>query len=198
MFDRLQYFLPYLFIRILSFNYFAVRKIISNVLRTQKYKSVLDFGCGIGILAPLFSPKRYLGFDIDARAIAYAKNKYPEYSFQVSDATKLRLHKKFDLIVVVGVLHHLNDREVRSALGIMKLLLASKGKAIIIEATPPIYRWNIFGHFLRTLDKGNYVRTIESYRSLVDGDLEIEKQYEKRGGVFDYGVFIIYPKMGKA
>lgn len=204
MFDRLQYFLTYLSIKILTFNYFTIRKIIGDILKEQKYNSVLDFGCGIGILAPLFSPKQYLGFDIDARAIAYAKNKYPKYSFQIGDATKLRLHKrslssnkKFDLIMVVGVLHHLSDQEARLALRSAKLLLASKGTIVAIEAISPIYRWNIFGHILRSLDKGHYVRTVGSYRLLIGEDLEIERECKKRGGVLDYGVFVIRPKTSK-
>ncbi len=197
MLDRLQYFLSYLFIRVLSFNYFVIRKIISDVLKGQKYNNVLDFGCGIGILAPLFSPKQYLGIDIDPRAITYAKRKYQEYTFRVGDVTKLRLHKGFDLIVVVGVLHHLNDRELQASLGVMKSLLMSNGKIIMIEAIPPIYKWNILSHILRSLDKGHYVRDVESYRSLISGGLEIERQFRKKGGTFDYGVFIIRAKVGK-
>lgn len=198
MFDRLRYFLPYLLIRILSFNYLTIRRVISDILKGEKYNGVLDFGCGIGILAPLFSPKQYLGFDIDAGAIAYAKNKYPEYSFQVGDATELNLDKKFDLVVVVGVLHHLNDRELQTSLQVMKSLLVPNGKIVLIEAIPPIYKWNILGQILRILDRGHYVRDMKGYRSLINDDLKIEKQYKKRGGIFDYGVFIIRPKVGKA
>lgn len=197
MFDKSQFFLSYLSIRIITFDYFTIKKIISNFLKGHKYKHVLDFGCGIGILAPLFSPKQYLGFDIDAGAIAYAKAKYPKYSFQVGDATKLKLNKKFDLIVVVGVLHHLTNKEVKAALKVIKSLLLPKGKTILIEAIPPIYKWNILGQFLRSLDRGHHVRAIEDYKRLVDSGLVIEKQYKRIGGVLDYGVFVVCHKTGK-
>lgn len=194
MLYKLQFFLAYLSIRILTLNYFAIRRIINNFLKTGKYHHVLDFGCGIGILAPLFTPKQYLGFDIDTKAIAYAKNKYPKYSFQVGDATKLKLQKKFDLILIVGVLHHLNNKEVKAALEVIKSLLLPKGKVILIEAIPPIHKWNILGHIFRSLDKGHYVRALENYQKLVDDSLAIEKQYQKMGGVLDYGIFIIRHK----
>lgn len=197
MFDKLQFFLSYLSIRIITFDYFSIKKIISDFLKGHKYKHALDFGCGIGILAPLFSPKQYLGFDIDAGAITYAKAKYPKYSFQVGDATKLKLDKKFDLIVVVGVLHHLTNKEVKAALKVIKSLLLPKGKTILIEAIPPIYKWNIIGQVLRSLDRGHYVRTMEDYLQLIDGGLVIEKKYQKIGGALDYGVFIISHKTDK-
>lgn len=197
MFDKLLFFLSYLIIRILTINYFAIRKIIDRVLKGYRYNDVLDFGCGIGMLAPLFPTEKYLGFDIDQKAIEYAKATYPKYKFIVGDATNIKLKKTFDLIIVIGVLHHLDNREVKSAMGVMKSLLSREGKILIIEAIPPIFKWNILGQFLRALDNGHFVRTIPSYKTLIGKDLVIEKQYPQIGGILDYGVFIIGHKMGQ-
>lgn len=191
MLDRLQYFLSYLTIRILTFNYFVIRRIISDILARYKYETILDFGCGIGILAPLFPHKKYLGFDKDEKAIAFAKAGHPRYSFVVADATNLKLNKKFDLIIVVGVLHHLDNKEAKAALKTMRFLLTNNGVILIIEPIPPIYKWNILGRFLRASDKGHFVRKMQDYKKLVRDGLRIEKQYAKIGGLLDYGVFII-------
>lgn len=191
MLDRWQFFLNYFFIRILTFNYFVIRAIIKEYLTLHQYESILDFGCGIGILAPLFPSKKYLGFDIDEKAIAFARKKYPRYAFIWGNATSLKLDKKFDLIVVVGVLHHLNNMEARQALSVMDSLLTKNGSIIIIEAIPPIYKWNILGQILRSLDNGHFVRTLPEYKKLISSGLEIKEQYAKIGGILDYGVFII-------
>lgn len=194
MFYKLQFFLAYLSIRILTFNYFAIRKVLNDFIKTHPYNRLLDFGCGIGILASIFPKKKYVGFDLDSEAISYAKEINPGYNFLVGDATTFKFKEKFDLIIVVGVLHHLNDKEVRSAMKIMSRLLSEKGSIVIIEAIPPIYKWNILGQFLRALDNGHFVRSIDSYRALIGKDLKISKQFAQIGGILDYGVFIINHK----
>lgn len=191
MLDKLQYFLSYLFIRILTFDYCVIRRVIGGVLARYKYETILDFGCGIGILAPLFPRKKYLGFDKDEKAIAFAKVRNPGYSFIVSDATNLKLNKKFDLIVVIGVLHHLDDQEAKAALKTIRFLLAKNGVVLIIEPIPPIYKWNILGYLLRASDKGHFVRKMQDYKKLMRDGLGIKEQYAKIGGLLDYGVFII-------
>lgn len=179
-------------VRIVSFDYFVVKKIIREFLRGNKPKTVLDLGCGTGILAPFFSKKAYLGIDIDKTSIDYAKKKHPGYAFETMDATKIvKFNKKFDFILVVGVIHHLDDDDAKKFVEIIKLHLKKGGKTLVIEAIPPLWKWNILGQINRAMDKGAFIRKLDYYKKLFDKKLAIERFYNQFGGAADYGVLVL-------
>lgn len=53
-------------------------------------QDVMEFGCGVGRLAPFFSKKHYLGVDISPAAIEIAKKTHHGYKFEV-DANDFNL-----------------------------------------------------------------------------------------------------------
>lgn len=187
---NLSYIFSDFVIALITLNYFVIKKILKKETKLKKEKSVLDVGCGTGILAPLYSSKKYLGVDVDKKAIGYAKKKYPKYKFKFGDATILNLKKKFKLITVIGVIHHLNNKQTKDAFFQIKSHLAKDGKAVVVEAIPPISKINIIGKLLRSFDKGHHVRKLKDYKKMT-GDLKIVKSYEKKGGLVDYGVLVL-------
>lgn len=187
--SNFTYWLDDFFIKIITFNLYVVRKIIRQYSGSST-KSVLDLGCGTGSLAPLFSKKYYVGVDIDEKAIKYAKSKYHGYHFVVGDATRLDIKKKFPLIVIVGVLHHINDRDVDKTSQIIVQHLTSGGRVVIIEAIYPIHTWNVLGRFLRLIDRGMYIRDMVSYKSILEKHLEVDVAEESFGGIIDYAIFV--------
>ena len=77
-------------------------------------RDVLEIGCGSGLGAALLhrQPLRaYLGLDVMEEQIAIARQRYPDYAFQVGDATDLSdlADASRDLVVIFGVLHHIPD-----------------------------------------------------------------------------------------
>ena len=74
---------------------------IVDLIKNKKYKSILDIGCGVGTHAYLLSKKGYYveGFDISKDIINHAKHTYPKMNFFVADASKFKLHKKFDVVM---------------------------------------------------------------------------------------------------
>jgi len=74
---------------------------------------VLEIGCGSGYGAKLinkyFKPKEIVGIDMDEKMIRLAnKNKLPNTSFKVGDATKLDFkNNSFDGVFIFVVLHHI-------------------------------------------------------------------------------------------
>lgn len=50
-------------------------------------QDVVEFGCGVGRLAPFFSKLRYRGVDISPKALAIAAKENPGYRFDLIDAT---------------------------------------------------------------------------------------------------------------
>lgn len=182
---------------IVSLDYFFVKKVIREFFGQSsegRGKTILDLGCGTGILAPLFPKNGYLGVDIVNELIEYAKNQHPGYSFRAVDATKLRLGKKFDYIMVVGVIHHLDDSQVKKFIETIDIHLKKDGRALIIEAIPPIFKWNLLGTINRKMDRGAYIRRLDDYVRFAESKLKIERSYNQFGGVADYGVLVVSKK----
>jgi ubiquinone/menaquinone biosynthesis C-methylase UbiE len=86
-------------------------KAVSN----GKAATVLEIGCGQGmgakIIHDLFSPKKYVGIDLDAKMIRRARQKgsgLPHTTFMEGDASNLPFpDESFDLVVDFGIVHHI-------------------------------------------------------------------------------------------
>lgn len=78
-----------------------------EMLAPSKGEHILDLGCGTGDLAKrLFDEGiQVVGIDKSNNMITQAKEKYPEISFQVQDATELNYTNKFDAVFSNATLH---------------------------------------------------------------------------------------------
>lgn len=179
-------------IRLITNDYSLVKKIILKYRGTPK--SVLDLGSGNGYLASLFSPKSYVGYEIDRKLVKESRIAYPKYDFRQADATKLNLERKFDLILVIGVIHHLNDKQFEDVLGVIDKHISRKGKVIILEAISPISEFNLVGRVIRYLDRGEHVRSVDAYKSRIAKLLRVVRTRKLRGGIVDYALFITTKK----
>lgn len=177
-------------IRLITFDYYFIKQVIVKEIGFLKNSAVLDLGCGTGTLSGLFNKEEYLGVDIDKDSINLARKKNKEYLYKIDDATTFRNKKKYDLVLIVGVLHHLNDSDVKKILKTISLHTKKGGKVVIIEAIPPIYKINFVGWILRKLDRGHHVRKLEEYEKLIK-NLKLLDSFEKRAGIVDYGVLYI-------
>ena len=79
-------------------------------------KRILDIGCGDGTYTSEFAalnPSSVLGLDITDAAIQHAKKKFANnslFNFDTGSIYNLeQYYDKFDIVVVRGVLHHLDD-----------------------------------------------------------------------------------------
>jgi SAM-dependent methyltransferase len=83
-------------------------------LSSGRTDDILEIGCGQGtgarIIFELFSPRRYVGVDLDPRMIRRAKRKagaLPNATFLEGDVTNLEFPSAaFDLVVDFGIVHH--------------------------------------------------------------------------------------------
>ena len=108
---------------------------------------VLDVGCG-----PAVSPRRYfqkqkfnpfyLGLDLSFPLLACAKKSFPGAVFIQSDLNYLPLREqKFDFILSLGVMHHLQD--IDGCLKNLSSLLAEGGELLIQEPNENAFLfWN--------------------------------------------------------
>lgn len=79
-------------------------------------ESVLDLGCGTGIklemLISLLNPDYVVGVDASVPALRVARRRLSASAhFVAADIAHFHLNKRFELILCIGVLHHLKEAE---------------------------------------------------------------------------------------
>ena len=188
--ERLCFWLKDLILILLTCNFVVRKRIINHLARGSNFESVLDAGCGTGILARLFSSKQYYGVDVDRGAVSYARKANPGYKFAVGDLTNFTSNRSFDLVLVVGVLHHLEKVESEKYLQFISTHSRKNVRIIIIEAIPPIKKWNLPGFLLRYFDKGKFVRTRSDYKKMIEKKFRITENFLSTEVFFDYAVFL--------
>jgi len=86
-----------------------------SVLPSQKNVSILEVGCGVGFSASYLQGmySKYVGIDYAENFINYAKkfNDFDNTSFEVSNIKDYSTTEKFDVILMIGVVHHLDNVE---------------------------------------------------------------------------------------
>lgn len=96
--------------------------------------TVLDFGCGSGDLARYVRPSGYLGVDVDAAAISFARKNFPNHRFE----TAIPAGMVFDTVVLLAVIEHMRNPHAL----LTELTARLKPEGTIVLTTPyPSYEW---------------------------------------------------------
>jgi SAM-dependent methyltransferase len=88
--------------------------------------SILEVGCGAGFAADYLRGRygQFLGIDYSQELIGYARkhNAWNGVRFEVANVNDFESKQKFDLILMIGLLHHLDDPEaiLRNMSGYLK------------------------------------------------------------------------------
>jgi len=172
--------------RVVSLNF----RVFLRELRAEHFfqpgLSYLDMGCGTGFLRDHLRNADYLGVDINPTYIAAARRKRGE-CFQVGDALEIgNLPRQFDRIIAIGLLHHLDDPQVRAVLAGARSRLLSGGEIFIIDALWPPDDVNRIGRILRSSDNGAYVRTLAGWEKLFAAELKFHSLRPFGQWPFDY------------
>jgi len=157
---------------------------IDQYVDPQPNDRILDVGCGTGTIVA-FLPRgvHYLGLDLSPDYIAAAKIRFGDRgNFRVGNVNALRLdpHDRFDVALAVGLLHHLNDREVESLLGAVHDLLKSNGCFVTVDNCFTDDQSPVARALIRR-DRGRNVRTPNGYErffSAVFGNVTSEVRHD--------------------
>jgi 2-polyprenyl-3-methyl-5-hydroxy-6-metoxy-1,4-benzoquinol methylase len=120
-----------------SLVYLAKLKLVKKQLQPFSGQSILDLGCGDGRMCYELRNEKLdlLGIDLEKNAIAFAKAFSPNVNFKVEDIYRMNLKKKFDQVLLLDVLEHLNPKEIPKMLKVIHKNLSKKGKLIITVPT---------------------------------------------------------------
>jgi ubiquinone/menaquinone biosynthesis C-methylase UbiE len=180
---------PVLFIwirSILENDFSAIRATIRASLSVQPGVRTLDLGCGPGAFSPMFDGGDYVGADLNARYIAYARGRF-KGTFVVADARRVDLPaERFDQVLIFGLLHHLPDEDVRAVLLEAKRMLVAGGRLLVIEDIPAVSKMNLLGHLIHKVENGAHIRPAAAYRQLYSEVGKLQREETLRSGICDY------------
>jgi SAM-dependent methyltransferase len=142
-------------------------RFVAEHVRPSPGERVLDLGCGPGELLPYLGDVRYTGIDLSASYIERARERFNgRAEFRLGDATRIDDDLTgFDLVVVAGALHHIDDDGVRRLFAGAARALAPGGRAVSLD---PVFT-PAQGRLARTIiarDRGQHVRTPDAYARL--------------------------------
>ena len=158
----------------------ASTTLFKNFIDTSEDFIVLDCGCGTSKYRELIDAKKYIGIDFNSSYIEEARSKFPNDTFKVADLTNLQTidYEKVDRIILLGIIHHLDNNESMVLLDKLYSLLTENG---VIYTLDPLFvsiekTSDRIANFIASKDRGQYVREEKEYLKLFSYKIEkIEK-----------------------
>jgi len=161
-----------------TFLYSFVQRIMSGTSFREKIvkkyickdnSAILDIGCGPAEILDSLPSVKYFGYDINSNYINHAKRKYKNRGkFYCKKFTNKDIKKlpKFDHVLLFGILHHLNDNEIKKLMKLIKKILKKNGN-IITEDPIFVKEQNPIAKFIIKKDRGNNVRNKSEYLKII-------------------------------
>jgi len=149
----------------------ARRVFAKDFVRAESGQRILDIGCGTAsLLEHLPEDIEYVGCDLNPNYVARATKLHGHRAeFWVADARALHrseLKGPFDRVLLVALLHHLDNSQAESLLGQAAQLLAPQGKLVTIDSVlVDDQPW--LARFLIEQDRGARARTAGAYLRLL-------------------------------
>jgi SAM-dependent methyltransferase len=147
------------------------RVIAREYLKAAKAESlsILDLGCGTARILRYLPFRCYLGLDFSPAYIQAARLRYPNRGeFLVADVSKALYREwagRFDFVLMLGLLHHLDDGEAGALLSNVGPALNTGGCVVTVDPTIAP-RSHPVSRFLAAQDRGCNVRVPDAYAAL--------------------------------
>ncbi len=138
---------------------------LAGFCRADPNDRIFDFGCGTGQLLPLLRFSAYLGVDLDAAALRRAARlSAPRVRFAGGDKWD-GIYRDFkpDLVLMIGVIHHLSDDDFRI---VLRRLHPPGLLPRIVTVDVSYFPGWVLNNLLSRMDRGRYVRSPQAYERL--------------------------------
>jgi SAM-dependent methyltransferase len=148
----------------------ARKTCIDEFAKPRPGMRVLDVGCGPGFVVEYLPNVQYVGTDIDQKYIEHAKKRYGhlgEYHCMQLDAKNMGSLGKFDVVLLNGVLHHIDDQGVLELLSLIRGCLTESGRLMTLDGC--FYEsMSWISRYLIRNDRGQFVRQQADYLNLAN------------------------------
>lgn len=147
----------------------ARQEFVREFIRPTNGQRVLDIGCGTAeLLAFLPDDVEYVGYDPSEEYIAHARQFYGEggeFHCGFFDRAEAEHHQPFDIVLASGVLHHMDDFQLKEMITLARDSLTPGGRMVTID---PVFcsPQNPLARLLISMDRGQNVRTAKEYTEL--------------------------------
>lgn len=151
----------------------AQRAFVSEFVPARAGSRILDIGCGTGWILDFLPPDiHYVGYDLNPKYIESAQERYGKHAtFFCADITSQSVPRiegeGFDIVLALGLLHHLNDSEVASLCESAHAHLKPGGVFITFDGVY-VPKQSPIAKFIISRDRGQAVRTPEGYLALTE------------------------------
>ena len=139
--------------------------------------SVLDVGCGPAAILEFLQDVKYIGLDHNPNYIATATKKYgSKGTFICAGVDQLNDYglTTFDRIIILGVMHHLDDAQLTQLMMSLKGRLNVGGVLITFDVAFED-KQKFVAKLLAKNDRGKYVRTKEQYLKFIEVAFNVEQ-----------------------
>lgn len=147
-------------------------RVVRDYLRLFPGMRILNHGFGTAeILGSLPTDISYVGYDMSPEYISVAKEKFASrgtFHCRLLEQAEVATIERFDLVMGIGVLHHLDDVTAWHFMRIAKAALNPDGRIYTVD---PCFATgqNPIARFLISRDRGQNVRDPHGYQALLQG-----------------------------
>jgi SAM-dependent methyltransferase len=159
------------------------RNFVADFVKPEPGMSVLDIGCGPADILDYLPAVDYRGFDISDAYIQHAQKRFGSrgrFACKLLEAGDLAALPKFDVVLALGLIHHLDDAEAIAMMRLAVAALKPGGRLITIDPVLDA-KQNLIARFLVRRDRGQNVRDKIGYESLASelfSSLRIEVRHQ--------------------
>jgi SAM-dependent methyltransferase len=151
--------------------FFSARvRAIQQYLEIKPGQRVIDIGCGPGhILAKLPEGTIYDGFDPDQKYIDFANahfGRYGRFHCRMFDMDAAKEFGWADVVMMNGVLHHLDDESVGETAPIVQNTLKPGGMFFALDGVY-VSGQNAVAKWMLDNDRGKFIREEQAHRELL-------------------------------
>jgi len=143
------------------------RALLRDYIRPVPGDCVLDIGCGPGTMVPYLQDAEYVGLDVSAEYVEKARRRFPQARFicqSVGEYDQVEPNY-FDVVLALGVLHHLDDSEALTLFRIARDAMKPGARLVTLDGVWTDHQSQVVKYLL-SRDRGRFVRSEAGYREL--------------------------------
>ncbi|HEY1272081.1 MAG TPA: class I SAM-dependent methyltransferase [Terriglobales bacterium] len=143
------------------------RVLMSDHIQPKPGSRILEIGCGPGTIVSYLPSSEYVGFDANPSYIERARKRFPHARFICDRVSAYTLSERsyFDVVLALGIVHHLDDAEALQLFRIAREALKPGGKLVTLDGVW-MNRQSAAERYLLSRDRGHFVRNAEGYEAI--------------------------------